>query len=948
MIKLFKVVLFIFATITLTSKEELKETDFLSNSRQLIYEGIRSGEGYFSQDGRYLIFQSERIDDNPFYQIFMLDFETGDINQISNGTGKTTCAFIQKDEKGKILYSSTHLDPKAKDKQKEEFDIRASSTKRRYAWDYDITMDIFVSNFDGSNPKQLTSEIGYDAEASFSPDGKKILFASNRDGYNRKLSEQEQKQLEFDPSYFCELYIMDSDGSNLKRLTNQPGYDGGPFFSPDGKRVIWRRFTPDGHQADVFTMNIDGTDLRQITGFESMSWAPYYHPSGEYIAFASNKYGYGNFEVFIVDKLGEKEPVRITNTEGFDGLPVFHPEGEKLVWTSSRTSNGKAQLFMANWNHKEALKALANAPKRSSNKKVTNTGAIKSDEISSKVKYLSSDELEGRFTGSEGIRLAADFIVSDLKQFDLKPLKGFSDFRVPFEYTSDISISKSDNFISTVSSTGNETKLIPGSEFMPLASTDNGDFNSDLIFAGFGIKTNEDSELKFNSFADLDVKDKIVMMLDDMPSNLDNDQQKALTRYSSRMYKTLTARELGAEGIIFISERSKITKPKDIRMNIKSGMYLAEITETAAGRLLNTDFTKIKEKVDNYNPHEKSSFDPKLSIKGNFKVEKVQSTDNNIVGVVYADNSDEYVVIGGHYDHLGYGDGGSLADDEHSNQIHNGADDNASGTTVVMELAEYYAQLKKDNPKAIKKNLVFAFWSGEELGLLGSSEFMDEVEEKGLKFHSYLNYDMVGMLKDNKLSMQGAGSAENWRKLIEKKNILAGFNIGISDDPYLPTDATSFYKKGIPVIAFFTNLHDNYHRPSDDVENLNIDGMERIAKFSTKIIDEIQTGKTEIQYKKVEMSSKTNVRGFAVYLGTIPDYVADVEGVKLSGVRGGGPAEKAGLKAEDIIVQLGDTEIKNIYDYTNVLADLKAGLEYRIDIERDGKLVSLTIIPGSK
>lgn len=928
--------------------KDLKETDFLSNSRQLIYEGARSGEGYFSQDGRYLIFQSERIDDNPFYQIFMLDFETGDINQISNGTGKTTCAFIQNSNNGKVLYSSTHLDPQAKDKQKEEFEIRASSTKRRYAWDYDITMDVFIADFDGQYPKQLTKEEGYDAEASFSPDGKKILFASNRSAYNRELSEKEQKQLEFDPSYFCELYIMDADGSNVKRLTDNPGYDGGPFFSPDGKKVIWRRFTSDGHQADVFTMNLDGTDLRQITSFESMSWAPYFHPSGEYIAFASNKYGYGNFEVFIVDKLGEKEPVRVTNTDGFDGLPVFSPDGDKLVWTSGRTSNGKAQLFMADWNHKAALEALKNAPKRENKKKVTNTGSIKAEEIEAKVRYLSSDELEGRFTGSEGIRLAADFIVSDLEQFDLKPLKGFDNFRIPFEYTSDIEISKSENYISTISSTGKENKLVAGTDFMPLASTDNGQFEEDVIFAGFGIKTTDESDFQMNSYADLDVKDKFVMVLDDMPSNLDEEQQKSLTRYSSRMYKTLTARELGAAGIIFISERTKITKPKDVRMNIKSGMYLAEITESAAGRLLDTDFSKIKDKVDNYNPHEKSSFDPKLKISGNYSVEKVKSSDNNIVGVVYAENSDEYIVMGGHYDHLGYGEGGSLADGESIHNIHNGADDNASGTTVVMELAEYYAQLKKDNPKAIKKNLVFAFWSGEELGLLGSSEFMDQAEDKGIKFHSYLNYDMVGMLTDNKLSMQGAGSAENWRKLIEKKNIIAGFNIGVTDDPYLPTDATSFYKKGVPVIAFFTNLHDNYHRPTDDVENLNIEGMERIAKFSTKIIDEIQSGKTEITYKKVEMAEQTNVRGFAVYLGTIPDYVAEVEGVKLTGVRSGGPADEAGLKAEDIIVHLGDKSIKNIYDYTNVLADLKAGLKYKIDVKRGDEIISLTIIPGSK
>ncbi|MFN3195340.1 MAG: M28 family peptidase [Chlorobiota bacterium] len=932
----------------LTAKTDYQESDFLSNTRQLIYEGKRSGEGYFSQDGRYLIFQSERIDDNPFYQIFMLDFETGDINQISNGVGKTTCAFIESDENGKVLYSSTHLDPKAKDKQQEEFDIRASSKKRRYAWDYDTTMDIFIADFDGSNLVRLTDAVGYDAEASFSPDGSKVMFASNRHAYTDDLTEKEKKQLDFDPSYFCELYIMDVDGSNLRRLTDNPGYDGGPFFSPDGERVIWRRFSADGHQADVFTMKLDGTDLRKITSFESMSWAPYFHPTGEYIAFASNKHGYGNFEVFIVDKLGEKEPVRVTTTDGFDGLPVFHPDGDKLVWTSSRTNNGKAQLFIAEWNHENALKALEEAPNRKNVEKVKNTGAIKLNEIREKVRYLSSDELEGRFTGSEGIRLAADFIVSDFENFDLEPLEGFDEFRVPFEYTSDISIKKESNFISVINSEGKETKINSGSTFMPLASTDNGQFDSELIFAGYGIKTSDDNELKMNSFVDLDVKDKIVLVMDDMPSNLDDKQQKSLTRYASRMYKTLTAREMGAEGVIFISDRKEIKKPRSVRLNIKSGMYLAEINSDAASKLLGTDFKKIKEKVKNYNPHEKSSFDPKVKVKGFFKVEKVQSTDNNVIGVVYADNSDEYIVLGAHYDHLGHGEGGSLAEDDVLHDIHNGADDNASGTSVLLELAEYYANLKKTNPDAIKKNIVFAFWSGEELGLLGSSEFVDQAEEKKIDFHSYLNYDMVGMLKDNKLSVQGAGSAENWRKLIEKKNILAGFNLAVSDDPYLPTDATSFYKKQVPVIAFFTGLHDHYHRPSDDFEILNIEGMERIAKFSTKIINELMTDKTEISYKKVEMAAQTNVRGFSVYLGTIPDYVADVEGVKLSGVRGGGPADKAGLKAEDIIIKLGKKEIKNIYDYTNVLADLEAGKKYNVSVMRNGKKVDLTIIPGSK
>lgn len=938
----------VLATATIIAKEELKESDFLSNSRQLIYEGVRSGEGYFSHNGRYLIFQSERLDDNPFYQIFMLDFETGDIKQISNGVGKTTCAFIQNNENGRVLYASTYLDPQAKEKQKEEFAIRESGKKRRYSWDYDTTMDIFSADFDGSNIKQLTKALGYDAEGSYSPDGTKIVFSSNRNAYNRKLNAEDEKMLGYDASYFCDIYIMDADGSNVKQLTTTPGYDGGPFFSPDGKRIIWRRFTKNGVEADVFTMNLDGSDVRRETSFSSMSWAPYFYPSGDYIIFSSNKYGYGNFELFIVDKLGKKEPVRITTTDGFDGLPVFSPDGTKLVWTSSRTNNGKAQLFIADWNNEAALKALKNAPLRNTAEKVKNTGAIDIDEISSKVEYLSSDELEGRFTGSEGVRLAADFIASDLDKFGLKPLKGFDKLKVPFDYISDVAVSKDDNYVSVNNQSGKAVKLTPGDEFMPLSSTENGDFKAGLIFAGFGIKTKSDNDLQINSYDGLDVEDKVLLILDDMPSSLDDEQQKGLIRYSSRMYKILTARELGAKGIIFISKRNHVSKHSDVKMNIKSGMYLAEITHNAAGKLLGTDFSEIYKKANNYNPHAKVSFDPRIDISGNFKVTKVHSQDNNVVGVVYADNSDDYIVIGAHYDHLGYGETGSLADDSVRHQIHNGADDNASGTTVVMELAEYYGQLKKDNPKAIKKNLVFAFWSGEELGLLGSSEFVEQAKEKGLQFESYLNYDMVGMLKDNKLSMQGAGSAENWRKLIEKKNILAGFNLAVSDDPYLPTDATSFYKMKVPVIAFFTGLHEHYHRPSDDFANLNLKGMERIAKFSTKIINELQSGKTEIKYKKVDMSSQTNIRGFSVYLGTIPDYVAEVEGVKLTGVRGGGPADKAGVKGGDIIIGLAGKSIKNIYDYTNILADLNAGQKYKIKVKRDGKTLTLTIIPGSK
>jgi Tol biopolymer transport system component len=211
---------------------------------------------------------------------------------------------------------------------------------------------------------RLTNARGYDAEASYSPDGRSIVFSSMRDAYNRTLTAAEQKQLELDPSFFAEIYIMNADGSGQRRLTNVTGYDGGPFFSPDGKRIIWRRFDESGLIANIWTMNPDGTDQRQITNFGSMSWAPYIHPSGGYVIFASNKLGFDNFELFMVDIDGKKEPVRVTYSDGFDGLPVPSPDGTQLAWTSTRGGGSQGQIFLAQWNHARALAAITAAPDR--------------------------------------------------------------------------------------------------------------------------------------------------------------------------------------------------------------------------------------------------------------------------------------------------------------------------------------------------------------------------------------------------------------------------------------------------------------------------------------------------------------------------------------------------------------------------------------------------------
>lgn len=943
---------------TASSQDGSEQFPFMKRVRQLIFDGARSGEGYFKEDQTAMVFQSEREDENPFYQIYTISLTDGNVDLVSTGTGKTTCAFFRPNS-NQILFSSTHLDKKAKKKQQQELEFRASGKQRRYSWDYDENTDIFVRDVKSGSLDRLTNSKGYDAEASYSPDGNKIVFCSTRNPYlhPEKFSKKEMKLLETDKSYFGEIFIMDADGSNQIQLTDTAGYDGGPFFSPDGTRILWRRFDETGVNADIFTMNLDGSDKRKLTDFQSMSWAPYFHPSGEYFIFASNKFGFSNFELFIVDKNGNKKPVRVTNANGFDGLPVFSPDGTALSWTSNRTSDGKSQIFMAQWQHEKALTALTNSPDRNR----TATELLEKD-LETTIRTLASDEFEGRQAGTKGAKLAAEYIKERLISAGAVPVNNDS-FFLPYSFTRGAEINKDTTYLSVKNSASKTHNLEVEEDFIPLSFSSSGEVSGEVVFGGYGLALPAEGGITLDPFGGADINGKIVLVLRYVPEDVSSERRAELNRYAGLRYKALIARQRGAKALLVVTGPNSPGAGKLISLSEDgstsgSGIIAASISLETANLLLQNSEKSLKELqagLDNENPHATNGFTlPGVSVKLNIELNRKEFEDGNIVGVIQSKETplnpdSEIILLGAHYDHLGLGkSGGSRQTSEETNQIHNGADDNASGVALLLEIADYFSS--PENRSKLKRPLVLAFWGGEEIGLLGSAKFAESPPIPWKNMSAYLNFDMVGRMRDYKLILQGIGSSSDWKKYIERSNIQTGFDLTLQEDPYLPTDTTSIYPNEVPVLSFFTGSHEDYHRPSDDPDKINFEGLKDITKFGLSLSLALSKAENKISYVEYSDPNKGNSNRdtLRIYLGTIPDYASEIKGMKLTGVSSGGPADLAGIKGGDIIIELGGQKIENIYDYTYAIDSLKVDKPSKIKILREGKNIDLEITPKAR
>ena len=855
-------------------------------------DGGENAEAYWSSDGSQLIFQTKRPPYDCDQIMTMPANGSAEPTLVSTGKGRTTCSyFLPGDEE--IIYSTTH--------HRDEACPPEPDRSMGYVWPlYDF--DVVRGNADGTELQFLTDREGYDAEATICPLDGSIIFTSDRSGD-------------------LEIYRMDADGSNVVQLTDLPGYDGGAFFSPDCSKIVWRASRPEGEALDeynellakhlvrpskleIFVADADGSNARQVTYLGVASFAPFFHPSGERILFSTNYNDLQGreFNIWAVDLDGTNLE-QITFTEGFDGFPMFSPDGTKLAFSSNRNQSapGETNVFVATW-----IEAPPTAIERSA-----------ADDFMDHVRWVADDEREGRGVGTAGLAAAADYSEQQYAAAGIEPA-GEDGYRQQVEVV--VGLERGDATALQV-----RKDLILPEHFAPLAFSSSGEATGQTVVAGYGIVA---EELKVDDYAKLSAKGRIVVVRRRVPERAPFDTDDAKRRYSDLQYKAFIARQHGARALIVVDEDDEPTYPALIPSGrTDAGIPVVVVDKTIGAKLL----------------------DGSHHVTVRVVITRKSEMAHNIVGKITASAGNKLagaIVIGAHYDHLGYGGAGSLEGDKRI--IHNGADDNASGTAALLlvgaQLAAHRAELRRD--------VYLVAFTAEELGVIGSAQFTRS-PPGGLAMDSVigmLNMDMVGRLRDHGLAVLGADSAPEWADLIEPACAEAGIRCRLGGDGYGPSDHMPFYAAGVPVVHFFTGAHHQYHKASDDTATVNAAGGARVAGLVANVAQAVAGRESALTYMKVAAPLPAgDLKSGGASLGTIPSYGEpddQTPGVVLSDVREDSPAATAGMRGGDRLVMLGGVEIRNLNDMFYVLQAATPGDTVPVVVVRAGKRVTLKVTYG--
>ncbi len=634
------------------------------------------------------------------------------------------------------------------------------------------------------------------------------------------------------------------------------------------------------------------------------------------------------------------------------------------------------------------------------------TPAPSVDKLREHVSYLASEKLEGRRTGTTGASEAARYLANEFKRLDLKQIPtevslsrergavGFhNSYLQPFPYVSGIDLGRTNELrfriVANPSAKGIPLKkdsigaLVLGQDWMPLGISTSGKLNNlPGVWVGYGITA---TELNHNDYAPERVAGKLAIAIAGTPDG--NNPHGQFARYESVRWKAIAARNAGAKALIVIVTDADLKDSQHLRYDNTSGdagLPVVLVSRTAAAKLLSTTVAGLAATEERLRTKPQVSIEqiPRLPI---YEVLLSVSTDlvkregfaANVVGIIEGSDpvlKNEAIVIGAHYDHLGRGGEGSLS--HRIGDIHHGADDNASGTAGLLELARMFSTEKP------RRTMVFIAFSGEEEGLLGSNYYVNHPVVPLANTIAMINMDMIGRMKDQKLVIGGVGTAPEWRSMIETANLMQGvtvsaagtttsarnfplvvasngsaivtsdtskqFVITMNEDGFGPSDHSSFYAKQIPVLFFWTGTHEDYHKPSDTAEKINYVDQARILAVVAKIVRELDAAQKRPTYVVAKSRSTGRSTGFRVYLGTIPNYADTNDGLLLDGVREDSPAAKAGLLAGDRIVKLAGRDVRNVYDYTYALGEMKAGEEYEVEVMRGATRLILKLTPTAR